>query len=635
MTNSVGLPPDLDALTILESTTDCVCVIDRDWRIAYMSRRASVETARGREFVGLVLWEALPEIGASAFGRAYRQAMAEGVPTEAEEFYPPLDAWFSANAYPLPDGIMVFFRNINARKQSEAALRASEERFRELFRTLNQGIVFHDRHGNIIDANPAAGHILGLSLDELRSSRHSGDRRWRAVDGEGRELPPAKHPSVMALSTGRTQHDCVLGIFNPLLDERRWLLVDAIPQFRLGEATPYQVYTLFSDRTDQRRAEIALRESEAHLSRAQRVAAIGSGEIDFSNGSWKWSDETYRIYGLDKATFVISAESIAAMVHVEDREYFGASVEAARRGITPPTIEYRIARPDGQIRTVARECELTRDESGAVIGVIATTRDVTELRAAQRQREELQEQLLHAQRLDALGTLAGGIAHDLNNTLVPIIALACLGRDATRAGEPLHADLLTILQAGLRAQELVQKILAFSRKETAEPALFALASVLREALGMLRAGVPSSICIDESLADIPPIHGDPGQIHQVIVNLITNSAQAIGPRPGTITVTLDLAAIGAAPAAQLAITDTGCGMDEATLSRALEPFFTTKGVGEGTGLGLSVVHGIVASHHGTMQIQSRTGQGTSVTIRLPLAPPGPEPAAAVERKSNE
>ena len=625
----------LDALTVLESMRDCASVIDRNWRIRYMSQSALVEVVDGRDVVGLVLWEAFPELSASAFGRAYRKTMAEGVPTEAEEFYAPRDAWFSAKAYPLPDGIIAFFRNITARKQNESARMVSEERFRELFRTLSQGVVFHDRDGRIIDANPAAVSILGVSLDQLRATRLSGTRRWQAVDSEGHMLPSARHPTMMALRTGRAQHGCVLGVFNQRLGERRWLLVEAIPQFRPSETVPYQVYTLFSDHTEQRRAEIALRESEAHLRRAQRAAAIGSAEIDFRSDGWKWSDETYRIYGVDKATFLPAAASIANMVHGDDRERFLANAEAARRGITPAGIEYRIVRPDGQIRIVFCEHELTHDEAGAAVGAIATTQDVTELRAAQRHKEELQKQLLHAHRLDALGTLAGGIAHDLNNTLVPIIALASLGRDATPTNEPLHTDLTTILQAGLRAQELVQKILAFSRKETREPKLFDPALVLHEALGMLRASIPSSIRIYHSIADVSPIHGDAGQLHQAMVNLITNSAQAIGEQPGTITINLKPTALGPAPGVELTIEDTGCGIDEMILSRVVEPFFTTKGVGEGTGLGLSIVHSIVARHHGTLQIRSRPGQGTSVIIRLPLVLPGAGFSDVYGRNSNE
>jgi len=221
--------------------------------------------------------------------------------------------------------------------------------------------------------------------------------------------------------------------------------------------------------------------------------------------------------------------------------------------------------------------------------------------------------------------LAGGVAHDLNNTLVPILALSKLALDELPESSAVRGDIETIVRASERARDLVKQILAFSRKQDLVKQLVDLTQVTREALQMLRATLPASIDIVEHIGEVPPVFADAGELHQVVVNLITNAAQAIGGEVGRITVTVwstserqsapETRAVGVV--VFLSIADTGCGMDRATLDRVFEPFFTTKGVGSGTGLGLSVVHGIIISHSGTIAVRSKPGEGSEFTLSLP------------------
>jgi signal transduction histidine kinase len=241
-------------------------------------------------------------------------------------------------------------------------------------------------------------------------------------------------------------------------------------------------------------------------------------------------------------------------------------------------------------------------------------------------RSELERQLLHSQKLDSLGTLAGGVAHDLNNTLVPVLALGKVVRNGLVEGSRPRRNMDTIVLAGERARDLVGQILAFTRKEAAETQVFDLRKVTAEAINLLRASVPPTIRIDGAIAEIPLMAGYPGRLHQVIVNLVVNASHAIGDGAGTISVALD-AALGdligqdpnnsAAPTIRLSVRDSGRGMDGATLKRIFEPFFTTKKQGEGTGLGLSVVHSIIAEHGGTITADSRVGYGTCFNVLLP------------------
>src|SRR6185437_11026069 len=219
-------------------------------------------------------------------------------------------------------------------------------------------------------------------------------------------------------------------------------------------------------------------------------------------------------------------------------------------------------------------------------------------------------------------TLAGGIAHDLNNTLVPIMALSKLTGRRFEAGTPVRNNLDTIYEASERARDLVRRVLAFSRKEEPEQQEAKLADVVHEALKLMRATVPTSIQLDADIGEVPVIRADASQIHQVITNLVSNAAGAMTNGMGTISVTLGLTPQkkNAPSEVCLSVSDTGCGMDEATQQRIFEPFFTTKAVGQGTGLGLSIVHGIVASHGGRIEVKSAPGKGTRFDLYFPLPP---------------
>jgi signal transduction histidine kinase len=255
------------------------------------------------------------------------------------------------------------------------------------------------------------------------------------------------------------------------------------------------------------------------------------------------------------------------------------------------------------------------------------------LKAEIAERKQLEAQLLQAQKMDALGTLAGGIAHDLNNTLVPILGLTKLTMKRLPPDSREYRNLATILQASERARDLVRQILAFSRKEAPTRLRVDFASLVRDSLKMIRASIPATIDIAEVIEIVPSVFGDPSQLHQIVINFVVNASQAIGDRMGTITVSLAAAVPAEEEHAQawicLSVGDTGCGMDEGTRQRVFEPFFTTKPVGEGTGLGLSVVHGIVVQHGGRVTVESQVGQGTRFDVYLP-ALAGKEQLQAIE-----
>ena len=252
---------------------------------------------------------------------------------------------------------------------------------------------------------------------------------------------------------------------------------------------------------------------------------------------------------------------------------------------------------------------------------IASVRDITE-------RKELADQLQQSQKMQAIGTLAGGIVHDFNNILSVILGYTSLVLDDKANNGTTRENLEMVMQAGRRARDLVEQILTFSRRSDRAKERVALKPTVEEVLKLLRSTLPATIDIQQSLADGPGfVLADSSQIHQVLMNLCTNAAQAMTTGEGVLTVTLEPAPLDDAAAMRLGlpagpylrpkVQDTGTGMDRQTADRIFEPFFTTKERGEGTGLGLSVVHGIVSDHGGAITVDSILGVGTEFLVYLP------------------
>jgi len=270
-----------------------------------------------------------------------------------------------------------------------------------------------------------------------------------------------------------------------------------------------------------------------------------------------------------------------------------------------------------------------RDATGLIQNYLAMGEDISQWKEDQERKRRLESQLFQAQKLESLGTLAGGIAHDFNNILTGILGFCELADSNQREGLPLGDELAEIRKAGIRAKDLVSRMLAFSRHGESKLVILDLSKAVEEALGLVRASTPASLELRRELAP-GLVRADPTQVHQIVLNLCTNAMHAIGEKPGVVTVSIQPVVVGRdeadeipglAPGSyfRLSVADTGHGMDEATLGRIFDPFFTTKKPGEGTGLGLAVVRGIVTNHRGALSVRSTPGAGTVFDIYLPSA----------------
>ncbi len=291
--------------------------------------------------------------------------------------------------------------------------------------------------------------------------------------------------------------------------------------------------------------------------------------------------------------------------------------------------EFRIIRPDGKVRWVSSLGRAEYDPDGEPLRMRGITQDITERKQLEEQRDRAETQLRQAQKLEALGTLAGGVAHDFNNILGIVMGFTELSKMQMGEESAVGKNLQEVLKACKRAQELVRQILAFCRMSEQRRVEVQIGLVLKEAMKMIRASLPSTIEVKTDIQTQTLGVADPTQIHQVLMNLCTNASHAM-PDGGVLSVSLTDCRLGPelipphsgmqpGQFLKLAVTDTGRGISPADMGRIFDPFFTTKDIGEGTGLGLSVVNGIVESHGGTIEVNSSPGEGTSFTVFLPAS----------------
>jgi PAS domain S-box-containing protein len=388
--------------------------------------------------------------------------------------------------------------------------------------------------------------------------------------------------------------------------------------------------------------ERALRESEQRYALAMEGANEGHWDWDVATDRLFLSPKMKLLYGLSADSEIASRSVWLAQVviHPEDMPRFDAALADHFEGRTLRyECEYRVRQPNGDWHWLHARGRCLRDVAGKPIRFVGSTMDTNAQKRAQMDKEQLEAQLRQSQKMEAVGTLAGGIAHDFNNILGAILGYGELAQQQSAEGSPLRRYLDNVMHAAERARKLVERILGFSRSGLGDRAPVNVQAVIEETLELLEASLPAGIHLRSRIdAGTAAVVGDATYLHQVAMNLCTNAVQAM-QRGGVLSVELERVelkerrtllrgTLPPGPYVRLIVADTGTGIPSAVLDRMFDPFFTTKGVGEGTGLGLSLVQGIVADLGGAIDVSTQLGEGTSFEVWLPVAGETAIPAVA-------
>lgn len=501
---------------------------------------------------------------------------------------------------------------VTERLRAENALSASEARYRRLFEAAKDGIVILDAEtGLVVDVNK-------FMLDLLRFSREQflGRKIWEI--GFLNDTFASKENFRKLQS-----HEYIRYEDLPLktADGRRIDVEFVSNTYAVDHIKVIQCN--IRDITERKKAEETLKKREKLLSKTQEIARLGSWELDLANNRLSWSDEVYRIFGLEPQEFEATYDAFLERVHPDDRAAVNAAYsDSLRPGNNAYEIEHRVIKKStGEVRIVYEKCEHFRDESGRIIRSIGMVHDITE-------RKKLESQFLHAQKMEAIGRMVGGVAHDFNNALTVIDGYSTMMLCGFNQDSPFRESAMSIKKASDYAAGLTRQLLAFSRKQVLQKKALNINTLVTDMEKMLKRVIGEDIKIKLVLS--PGLRNssvDPGQLEQVMMNLAVNARDAM-PKGGDLTISTENVIIDeeycqlitdAKPGdfVRLSIQDSGIGMSEEIQKHLFEPFFTTKGLGKGTGLGLSVVYGIIRQHDGWINAYSEPGRGTTFNIYLP------------------
>nr|PZN28107.1 MAG: hybrid sensor histidine kinase/response regulator [Chloroflexota bacterium] len=607
--------------TLLEYIAEAFIAFDSAGRFTYVNPEAERILERPREtLLGRVVWDVFPEVRGSVFEHHYQLVLANRQPLMYEARLGRRGPWLEVRVYPRPDGIGVFLRDITARKQSEEALRLRDR----ALAASHSGILITDallEDNPIIYCNPAFERITGYTADEVLGRN--------SLFLHGHDTDPEVRESIrQAMRQGQPFTGTIL---NYRKDGTPFWSELAISPIRDESGRVTHFVGVMCDVTEQRRALEAMR-FQAHLLNIvdQAVIAVdGQGMIRY------WNQYAEQLYGWSAAEVLgtnardiilpdsATADTKKILMHLRDgRRWSG---------------EFMVRRRDGTIFPVFVTTYPIFDEAGEVAGMVGVAVDISD-------RKRLEAQLIHAQRMESVGRLAGGVAHDFNNLLTAIAGYTSVIEAMLPPNHPVLEDVQALQQVAHRAGHLTRQLLAFARKQTMEPVPLNLNDLVADLGPIFRRLLSEEIeLIVHPAPDLGVVRADPVQLEQVLVNLVVNARDAM-PAGGKLTIETANVTIGLPDAERhidlapgnyvlITVSDTGSGMSPAVKEHAFEPFFTTKEEGRGTGLGLSTCYGVVKQHGGHIWFYSEEGYGTTFKIYLPRS--DEQPGARAEQEARD
>ena len=532
-----------------------------------------------------------------------------------------------------PDGSIEYIlctgQDITEQKRIEEALKESNERFRVLFENAPDPFYINKMDGTIVDGNKAAEKLLGYKKEEF-----IGVNFIETGILSGRDIPKALNllgQNQKGYPTGPDEFTMIRKDGTPVCAEILTLPVE-IRDEKL-------VLGIARDVTDRKQADEALRLSEEKFSKAFQSSPVWVSIATVSEGRFLEVNDTFtKISGFTRQEAIGNTSFDLGFWLDRERDRERALQIFCAQGYFR-NFEMKMRFKDGKDHTMLWSADPIDFEGQECL--ISVLMDITEHKITQQEKAGLESRLQQAQKMEAIGTLAGGIAHDFNNILSAVMGYTELALIDAEKDSILYRNLKEVFKASGRAKDLVQQILTFSRQTEQERKPVQIKLICKETIKFLRASLPTSITIRQEIKSDSLIMADPTQIHQVLMNLCTNAGYAMGDKGGVLELKLkdvkleaDLTAkypeLKPGPYLELTVSDTGHGIPAHIIEQIFDPFFTTKGKGEGTGMGLSVVHGIVGSYGGTITVSSEPAKGSNFKIYLPTVERDMEPLPIAE-----
>ena len=626
---------------LVESANDGVVVVDATGKITlWNSGAAAMFGYSSGEIIGRPVADLVPERYRDAHVAELERLRAggehwlvgkkprelEGLRKDGSEF--PIELSLTAWTSQGESFYSSIIRDITERREAFRALEQLSHWHETILRSAGEGIMGLDLDGNVTFVNAAGGKILGASPGELLG-RQAHDVFHSSTE-DGAQISEDENPILKAVRKGETRKAETVCW---QVDDRSVSICYSTSPIR-EEGRIIGSVVVFEDITERKQAEEALRRSEVAYRGLVENATYGIFRSTPEEGFTSVNPAMVRMLGYD------SEEDLLAL----DLERDLYETPASRRRLMGRSREERVdnverrwKRKDGEVITVRLNGRVITDQEGRPESFEVIVEDVTV-------RRKLEEQLRHAQKMEAVGQLTGGIAHDFNNMLSVVLLNAQLIMGALDAGEPVErAEVAEIEDAVRRATAMTRQLLGFGRRAELKPVPTDIARVTRELSSMLRTLLPETIEVSIR-ADEPveAVEVDPSSVEQMLLNLATNARDAM-PHGGTLevevsTVELDEEYAAVRPYVEpgayvrVSVTDTGVGMDEETRNRIFEPFFTTKDQGKGTGLGMPMVYGLMKQQGGTVHVYSEPGEGTTVTLDFPTVGAAALPSSGRERE---
>lgn len=502
-------------------------------------------------------------------------------------------------------GMRASFVDLTARKKVEETLKQSENRYRELFQNMGSGVVVYEVIDNgeefiIKDFNRAGENIEGMKHQDVVG------RRLTEVFPGVRKLG-LFNVLQRVWRTGEPEH-----LSTSLYEDTRGV---SWRENNVYKISANEIVAVYDDVTERKKAEDTLRSFALAVENSSDAISITTPD-----GTYRYQNKAY--------TEILGEPGQNPQVDLFVDRDLGRRIQEDVRNGRIWTGEIKVFGRDGEVIDVLLRAYLIKNDMGQILGLVGLYTDITAAKRAEEERSLLQAQLLQAQKMESIGRLAGGVAHDFNNMLMVIIGYAEMALEQTNPADPLHAAVTEIRQAALRSANITSQLLGFARKQARLPVVLDLNETIENILKMLKRLIGENITfVWKPLPQLWPVYMDPAQISQILANLCVNSRDAIDGI-GTITIETNQAAVYEGYFAgrrefrpgeyvTFTVTDTGCGMDKKTLDSIFEPFFTTKDSSKGTGLGMATVYGIVKQNNGYINVSSELGVGTAVKIYLP------------------